>query len=336
MTVRVAMLGAGGVARRHVEVLSALDGVEVVAVADPVRASADALADLAGARAFSDVEEALEAGPLDAAYVCVPPFAHGDPERAVIARGLPMFVEKPVGADLAVARELAGLVAEEGLATATGYHWRCSDVLPEVRARLAVAPAYLAAGYWLDKRPPVGWWAHTDRSGGQVVEQLTHVVDLARLLLGEVTEVYAAGVRVPESQPVRDFEGDRGDVDDATVATLRFASGVVASLTATSLLDAKHRAALHLFSRGLVTEIDETGAAFVDADGRTGRTPTEDPKLVVDREFVEVVRGEREAASAPYADALRSHAVAWSVAESARTGAPVRLDDVLAPAGVTR
>lgn len=334
MTVRVAVLGAGGVARRHVEVLSSLEGVEVVTVADPERARADALADLAGARACSSVEEALDAGRPDAAYVCVPPFAHGDPERAVIARGLPMFVEKPVGTDLTVARELADLVAAAGLATATGYHWRCSDVLGEVRDRLAVAPAYAASGYWLDKRPPVGWWAHTDRSGGQVVEQLTHVVDLARLLLGEVTEVYAAGVRVPASQPVRAHEGDRGDVDDATVATLRFAGGAVASLTATSLLDLKHRAALHLFSRGLVTEVDETGAAFVGADGRTEVTPTEDPKLVVDREFVEVVRGEREAASAPYAEALRSHAVAWSVAESARTGAPVRLDDVLAPAGV--
>ena len=70
---------------------------------------------------------------------------------------------------------------------------------------------------------------------------------------------------------MRDLEGARGDVDDATVATLRFASGAVATLAATSLLDAKHRAALHLFSRGLVLEVDETGAVVVDDGGRTER-----------------------------------------------------------------
>ena len=115
MTVRVVVLGAGGVARRHVEVLSSLDGVEVVAVADPVRAAADALADLAGARAFSAVEDALDAGPVDAAYVCVPPFAHGELERAVVAAGVPFFVEKPIADDLAVAEDVAARVADAGL-----------------------------------------------------------------------------------------------------------------------------------------------------------------------------------------------------------------------------
>jgi predicted dehydrogenase len=324
MTVRVAMIGAGGVARRHVQVLAGLEDVRVTAVADAVPAVAEGLARECGARAFARAEQALDSGDIDAAYVCVPPFAHGDPERAVIARGLPLFVEKPVAADLATARSLAAEIERAGVPTGTGYHWRCLDVLDEVRERLAAAPAYLATGYWLDKRPPVGWWSHADRSGGQVVEQLTHVLDLARLLLGDPVEVYAAGVRVPATQDVLELDGDRGDVDDATAVALRFESGAVATMAATSLLDAKHRAGLHTFSRSLVVEVAESGVVLQDADGRRERTPAEDPKLVVDREFIEVVRGERAATRAPYEEALRSHAVAVAVAESARTGVPVR------------
>jgi predicted dehydrogenase len=179
----------------------------------------------------------------------------------------------------------------------------------------------LASGYWLDKRPPVSWWGRTDQSGGQVIEQLTHVLDLTRVLLGEVSEVYAAGAR----QHLPAGPDDLGDVDDATAATVRFSSGVVATLAATSLLDVKHRAALHTISRGMVLEFSETGMVVDDGRSRTEHTPREDPRTTVDREFVQAVRGELECTRAPYAEAVRSHRLGCAVAESARTGRPVRL-----------
>lgn len=321
---RIVMVGAGGVAQRHVSVLASLPDVEVVAVVDPVQPAAERLADACGAKAFEDVEEALDAVDAEAAYVCVPPFAHGDAERAILARRLPLFVEKPVAVDLEVAEEIGSLVAEAGLVTATGYHWRCLDTVARARNLLDGAPALLASGYWLDKRPPVPWWAHTDRSGGQVVEQLTHVLDLARVLLGEAVEVYAAGVR----RPAPDSREDHGDVDDATAATVRFASGAVATLAATSLLRAKHRAALHTYSDGLVLELSEQGLVVDDGGTREHLLPGEDPRTSVDREFVEAVRGQRASTRAPYAEALRTHRLGCAVAESARTGRPVRLEQV--------
>jgi predicted dehydrogenase len=321
MTTHIALVGAGSVARRHAAVLAGLPDVRVVAVADPVHDAADSLAAQCGAAPFTDAEQALDHAPVDAAYVCVPPFAHGTPEEAVLARRLPMFVEKPVAADLATAERLASLVEQAGVVTGTGYHWRCLDVVPQAREMLAQSPPYLATGYWLDKRPPVAWWSDTSRSGGQVVEQLTHVLDLARVLLGEAVEVFAAGVRQalpPGVEPA-------GDVDDATAATVRFASGAVATLAATSLLRARHRAALHTFSPGLVLELSETGMVVDDGGARDDRRPAEDPKVTVDREFVEAVRGERAGTRAPYAEAVRSHRLGCAVAESARSGRPVAL-----------
>ena len=318
---RIAVVGAGSVARRHVDVLSSFDEVRVVAVTDPVEGAAADLARHCNARAFTDTEQALDSGDLDAVYICVPPFAHGAPEKAALARGLAMFVEKPVAADLATAEELAALVAEAEVVTGTGYHWRCLDVLAKAQELLEASPALLASGLWLDKRPPVSWWDRTSLSGGQVIEQVTHVLDLARVLLGEVSEVYAAGARqsLPTGLEVV------GDVDDATAATLRFGSGVVATLAATSLLSVKHGAALHTISRGMVLEFSETGLVVDDGRSRTEHTPGEDPRITVDREFVQAVRGEREHTRAPYAEAVRSHRVGCAVAESARTGQPVRL-----------
>ena len=326
MSTRLVMVGAGSVARRHVEVLTGLPDVDVVGVVDPAAGAARSLADACGAAVHPSTAEALDETRPDAVYVCVPPFAHGEPEREAVARGLPFFVEKPLGVGLDVAEDLARRVADAGVVTGTGYHWRCLDTVEVARARLARSPALLASGYWLDKRPPVAWWASRERSGGQVVEQLTHVLDLARALLGEATEVYAAGAVRPAP---RDREDElRGDVDDATAATVRFASGAVATLAATSLLHAKHRAALHTFSEGLVLEVTEAALTVDRAGEREVVHPAEDPRVVVDREFVAAVRGERAATRAPYDEALRTHRLACAIARSAELGEPVRLEGV--------
>lgn len=327
MTVKVALIGAGSVGQRHARTLQQL-GVRITSVTDAHPEAAEKVAREVDARAFTDPDAALDLTDADAAYVCVPPFAHGSGERAALSRGLPLFVEKPVGLGREIAEEIGVLVEAAGVVTGTGYHWRCTDTLEHARELLAEAPALLASGYWLDKRPPVPWWGRVDRSGGQVVEQLTHVLDAARFLLGDVVEVYAAGVRSASAidlQTAGRAGEESDDVDDATAATMRFASGAVATLAATSVLAAKHRAALHTVSRGLYLEVSETGLSSFDGSSRTDLESAEDPRATVDREFIEAVRGEREATRTPYAEALRSHRLGCAIAESARTGLPVRL-----------
>ncbi len=123
-------------------VLSGL-GARVVGVADPVPAAAGRLAADCGAAAYPHADALLDAETVDAAYVCVPPFAHGAPERAVLAAALPLFVEKPLAADRATAAELVPLVRGDGVVTGTGYHWRCLDTVQKATELLAAAPARL-------------------------------------------------------------------------------------------------------------------------------------------------------------------------------------------------
>ncbi|MDG4788690.1 Gfo/Idh/MocA family oxidoreductase [Micromonospora sp. WMMD1102] len=315
---RMGLVGAGGVAQRHARVLSGFDDVQLVGVTDVLPEAATRLADSTGARVFPDVAALLSAD-LDAVYVCVPPFAHGAAEEAVLDAGLALFVEKPLALDRETASRINRLAGQRGVVTAVGHFWRYLAAVEQARHLLADRPVRLVAGAWLDKVPPVGWWPRRDRSGGPVVEQASHVLDLARHLVGEVSEVWAVGNGTPP-------EVAGADVDGATAATLRFATGAVGTLTTTCTLGWKHRAGLEVYADGLALSVGEDGLLVRDTDGEH-RIPgdLEQGRTAVDRAFVDAVRGIGDDVRGPYPEALRTHLLALAVAESAATGQPVRV-----------
>lgn len=317
---KIGFIGAGGIAHRHFGVLQTMPDVSITALADPHGARVKAAAAHLGARAYPDHDAMLAAEDLDAVWICIPPFAHGAPERACLARGLPFFVEKPITLDLALAEQIATEVEAAGLITAVGYHWRYLDTVDEARAHLAKNPAHLMQGFWLDQTPPPQWWWREDASGGQVVEQATHLIDAARFLAGDVTEVFAMDARRDRA----DFAGLT--VPTATTATLRFASGAVANLAATCLLRWNHRVALHVFSDALAMEITDHDLMVDTGQGRPIRSAEGDPVWRQDRDFIEAVRGGDNRIRCPYGDALETHRVALAVSQSARSGTLVRTE----------
>ncbi|MCZ0960993.1 Gfo/Idh/MocA family oxidoreductase [Paracoccus sp. EF6] len=321
---RLGFIGAGGIAHRHFGVLRTMDDVEIAAICDPDEARARQAAEATGARSYGDHDSMLAAEDLDAVYICVPPFAHGAPERACIARGLPFFVEKPLSLDIALAEEIGAEVEKAGLITAVGYHWRYLDTMDEARGHLAHNAPHLIQGFWLDQTPPPQWWWDHDRSGGQVVEQATHVIDAARFLAGDVTEVFGMSARRDRA----DFQGLT--VPTATAATLRFASGAIANLSATCLLRWNHRVGLHVFADGMALEISDHDIMVDVGRGRPVRHAEGDPVWREDRDFIEAVQGHENRIRCPYGEALMTHRVALAVAQSAREGALVKMEGLRA------
>ena len=96
--------------------------------------------------------------------------------------------------------------------------------------------------------------------------------------------------------------------------------------SASSLLPAKHTAALRTVSAGgLVLDVSEQELVVERGGDRQVHAPAVDGHEAVDREFLDAVAGTREATRAPYGQALRTHLAGLAVAESAATGKPVSL-----------
>ena len=317
MQTRIGFVGTGVIANRHLGVLLGFEDVRVVAAADPQEDRVRSFSDRCGATAYTDPKEMLAHESLDALYICVPPFAHGAPEAMALAQGIPFFVEKPLAVDLDTAEEIAHQVEEKALTTAAGYHWRYLNIVGRALELLRERPARLVQGYWLDSTPPPAWWTTAALSGGQLVEQTTHIFDLARLLVGEVTEVYAAGSRLERTA----FPG--ADIDDASAVTLQFESGAVGTIASTCLLNWPHRIGLHLFSEGMAIELSEFELKVDVGQGRPVQCAEGDPFAREDRDFIDAVQGKPNRIRAPYAEALRTHRVAVTAVRSAREGRPL-------------
>ncbi|MGH2353057.1 MAG: Gfo/Idh/MocA family protein [Chloroflexota bacterium] len=325
--VRIGFIGCGGNARGHMRRLGQVAGARIVGVCDIVPALAEQAAGQTGAHAYAEYRALLDRPDLDAVYLSIPVFAHGDPEMAVIERGLPMFVEKPVAIDLATAQQVAAAVQRAQLLTCVGYQLRycgSADLAHELLTAPDAGPVGIADGtYWCGTgRAQLDHWrTRMAQSGGQLVEQATHTIDMMRYLVGEVAEVFAYYGR-------RVLAGDPGDCPDSHAVALRFASGAVGTLSATWAIHPGDWSRANLVDvaygeRRLHWRIDGVTLAH---GGDAGQEQFTRPDGSIDAMFVEAVRRrDGSAIRSPYADAVRSLAVSLAANESAQTGAPVKV-----------
>jgi predicted dehydrogenase len=175
----------------------------------------------------------------------------------------------------------------------------------------------MVLGAWLDKAPRVDWWARSDGSGGQTVEQATHLFDVARVLVGEVVSGWAAGSRSPDGP---------GDILDVCTAAVRFATGAVGSFSSTCLLPRGLRIGIELAAPGLGLWLTERELVVSDRDGERTMTAQVDPFAVEDRAFTAAVDGAGDDVRCTYAEALRPPRLVTAVAAAAaRGGGPVEL-----------
>ena len=323
MAVRVGFVGVGGAAQIHLRNLETI-GAAVAGVCDVNGEAAESAARrYSGCRAFDDHHAMLDALQLDAVYVCLPPGEHVGQEIDAANRGCALFVEKPVGLDEAWVNETVGVVARTGVITSVGYNWRYLDVVDAARRELAGHAVGLAVGYWIGGLPGSPWWRARARSGGQVVEQTTHIFDLCRTLVGEVATVAAGASR-------GQFADTAGyDVDDASAATLVFRNGSIGAIVSSDLAPRGfHNAGLHLFSRDLVVEISSTKLR-VSRPGRVEETAAAgNAYLSEDRAFVSAVAtGDRSGIRCDYADGAGTLRLTLAVNRALETGQTVALED---------
>ena len=325
MATKIGFIGSGGIARAHHSYLKTRDDVALTAFCDVDEQRAKSVAAEYDAKAYTEFAKMLEAESLDAVFICTPPFAHGDIEAACIEAGLPMFVEKPLATSMATAREVAAAVKAKDLITAVGYHWRYQGATALARELLADQPVAFVEGVWYGGMPGVYWWRQMALSGGQMVEQCTHIVDLARDLVGEIASVAAYGAKTIMAKKVEKY-----DVWDSQFAAVRFESGVVGHLSTSNALSVDGRAGLTVYCPEL--KLDITGSLTVIKPGeRTtydGLASWQNPNNAEDDAFIKAVQtGDRGDIRSDYADAVKTLAVTLAINQSCETGQPVKIEN---------
>ena len=309
---RLGIVGAGGIAARHLSALEQDGGGGVTVVAHLGRGLERAAVAAArfGGTAYTDIDAFIAKGRPDVVLVTLPPAEHGPVERALMAARIPMLIEKPIGLNLATPLELAESIEASGLVAAAGYNWRALDTLDQVRELLAETPAQMVLGRFHIGTPATPWWRVHARSGGQMLEQACHLIDLARHLVGEGDMLGAAGsfARLPEFSD--------GDVAGTSTALLRF-GGVPGVVTATCLLPGGPGAELRLICAGREIVITLAGVTVTTNGVATTLESRSSSYARQNRRFFEAVRtGKRDAVFCTYADAVRTHRLCLEITEA--------------------
>src|SRR6267143_75793 len=216
---RVGIIGAGWIAKQHVETLRRLGGAEVVAVCDVDESRAKELA--GGAATYTDWRQLIDRETPDAVFVCVPPLAHREVAVAALDQGINVYLEKPIARGLEDARAIVDAAARSRSVCAVGYQWRAVEVLDDLREALAGQEIGMQIGISFGPTKSRPWFLDRSQGGGNLLERASHTIDLQRAVGGEVVAVKASASTVLLAQR----QGERGDIDDAAVLILHFASG---------------------------------------------------------------------------------------------------------------
>jgi predicted dehydrogenase len=129
---RAGLVGLGMMGRHHARILSSLDGVELVAVSDPM---GDQHGVGGGRQVFSSVTDLIKEG-IDYAMVAAPTAFHEELALELAAAGVHALIEKPLAVDTPAAQKIYEAFRDKGLVGAVGHIERYNPALQQLRARL--------------------------------------------------------------------------------------------------------------------------------------------------------------------------------------------------------
>lgn len=348
---RIAVIGAGLIGRKHISVLrSGASEYALAGVADPAPAAAEEGRRL-GYAVYRTIEELLDREKPEGAVIAVPNQMHRDASLACIARGVHVLVEKPIADSIAAAMDIVDAAAKAKVGVLVGHHRRHNPLMrkaAEIIEAGGVGRMVAVNGMWLSRKPDpyfdVAW--RREPGGGPVLINAIHDIDCLRMLCGDVETVQASTAATVRPYPVEDTAG----------AVLRFKNGAIGTFIVSDAASApwswewtSRENPLRPFepescyliagTRGslavpsLQHRWHEPGREDWDVELTQKRihVALEDAYFGQARNLAGVIRG----TATPVLDGLggtRTLATTLAITESAKTGAPVNVDDFMARA----
>lgn len=230
---KAAVIGAGAFGRHHAAKYRAIDGVELVAVADPSAAARKAMADLHSVAVTANWRDLL--GKVDLVTVATPAVTHAEIVRAFLNAGANVMVEKPIATTLDEADGLIELSEKFGKVLTVDHQER---FVFNRTGLLSYDEVPLEVSCWR-----MGPWSGRGADVSIVLDLMIHDLDLVHQLIPGLVRSVKANARIEKSS-----------LPDEVEAVAMFENGAVARLTASRIAERK-RGMRVVYADGVV-EID--------------------------------------------------------------------------------
>ena len=227
----IGFIGVGSISSVHLNYLKSRNDIRIAALSD---ISTDLVKDKQnsyGGNAYLDYNEMLKKEKLDAVWICTPSDIREAPLIACAELGLPVFCEKPAERSLEKALKIAEKLDNLNAKVQVGYVFRSNQVVKALKEHIKTDKIHLVQSFYgcnvslsMGLKP---WFYEKEISGGALVDQATHNLDLLRCLFGEVKEVVGFA-----GNPVH-AKNAGYSVDEVITLSFRFEQGVLASHTHT-------------------------------------------------------------------------------------------------------
>lgn len=224
--IKAGFIGTGGISGAHLTCLQGRKDVKIAALCDVNREQVLKRQKEFGGDVFTDFDTMLNQIKPDAVWLCTPPSVRRDPLLACADKGIPVFCEKPVERNEARGRQIASELTKRKAKVQIGYVFRSVPVVQALRKiikddHIHLIHSFYACNVSLNMSLPK-WFYDKSKSGGALIDQATHNLDLLRSLFGEVREV-----RGTAKNPVHKKKSGY-TIDETLGLILTFRSGIVA------------------------------------------------------------------------------------------------------------
>jgi predicted dehydrogenase len=272
-TVRVAIIGGGGMANAHARSYRAIRGCRVVAVVEPVAERRAAFcAEHEIPAGFASVDELLAGAEFDAVAIVTPDALHAPLSIRCARAGKHVLCEKPLALNHADARRMVAAAEKAGVVHMVNFsyrNWPCIEAVARVVQRGDIGEVYhVEASYlqswltntvWGDWHSTPAWlWRLSTKHGSQgtLGDIGVHIVDFATFPVGPITKVYAQLKTFPKSPGERIGQYVL-DANDSAVLNVEFANGALGTIHTTRWSSGHvNRLFLKISGRGGAVEID--------------------------------------------------------------------------------
>ncbi len=232
-SLRVGLIGCGGLGRRHAQEIAQMPGIELVGVCDFFRESADRLAAELDAkpRAYSDHKEMFSKEGLDAVVIVTPNFTHRELTVDAANAGLHVFCEKPMALSLADCDAMIEATEKAGVVLMIGYIRRFQSSFATMKRLIdegRLGSLRFAHAVRLSTGPPggAGGWQRQRSKYGGLYSLYSHELDQLCWFAGPIKCV----------QATLGFGNDPdNDVEEAANLNFEFESGAVGTLVCTRI-----------------------------------------------------------------------------------------------------